>query len=357
MNVETRREKTRATLIAHYQAYPKLKIQDLFKFLYQSAFGCEHLVSSLKTATDFISSEYASKTNKEPTSVEALDGSYSRVSLSHIADGLSADTLGKIFVASSKHEENAQTNLIRGLSAAKELVYEGLLPFSQKEFDEALSEWAAKNYPPIHHSDTFRENYQPSYRVISNEYIPFLHLFTEIDKRLQTDRVLLAIEGGSASGKTTLGKTLEAFYDCTLVHMDDFFLRPEQRSAERFSQIGGNIDWERFLSEVLQPISNGKPTEFRRFDCSSMSLSEKVTLEQKKLIVVEGAYSMHPNLAEYYDLSVFLDISPQLQSERIRSRNSSQMAKRFFEEWIPLENTYFAATDIKHRCDITVNIL
>ena len=30
-------ERTRKLLIMHYQAYPKLQIQDIFKFLYQSA--------------------------------------------------------------------------------------------------------------------------------------------------------------------------------------------------------------------------------------------------------------------------------------------------------------------------------
>ena len=42
--------RTRALLIGHYQAYPKLQIQDIFKFLFQSAFGCEHLVSDEEKA-------------------------------------------------------------------------------------------------------------------------------------------------------------------------------------------------------------------------------------------------------------------------------------------------------------------
>lgn len=34
---------TRAFLLAHAAAYPALTLTDLFKALYQSAFGCEHL--------------------------------------------------------------------------------------------------------------------------------------------------------------------------------------------------------------------------------------------------------------------------------------------------------------------------
>lgn len=36
---------TRAFLLAHAAAYPALTLTDLFKALYQSAFGCEHLVA------------------------------------------------------------------------------------------------------------------------------------------------------------------------------------------------------------------------------------------------------------------------------------------------------------------------
>ena len=84
-----------------------------------------------------------------------------------------------------------------------------------------------------------------------NNYAPFLPLFAKIDKMLSHKNVVIAIEGGSASGKTTLGSLLEALYDCTVLHMDDFFLRPEQRTTARYAEVGGNVDYERFLDEVL----------------------------------------------------------------------------------------------------------
>ena len=99
----------------------------------------------------------------------------------------------------------------------------------------------------MHHSDVFKKWYSPHYRVMSNTYIPFLPLFAELDKRLVKGKVVFALEGGSASEKTTLSKLLESIYDCNVFHMDDFFLRPHQRTPERFAKTGGNIDWERFF--------------------------------------------------------------------------------------------------------------
>lgn len=105
----------------------------------------------------------------------------------------------------------------------------------------------------------------------TNQTDRFAPLFAELDRRLAGEApVRLAIEGGSASGKTTLGKILAERYDCTVLHMDDFFLRAEQRTAARFAEPGGNVDRERFLAEVLLPLRRGEKFFYRRFDCASM---------------------------------------------------------------------------------------
>ena len=61
-----------------------------------------------------------------------------------------------------------------------------------------------------------------------------------------TDRpILVAIDGRCGSGKTTLGEYLKGQLDCNLFHMDDFFLRMEQRTPDRMKETGGNVDYER----------------------------------------------------------------------------------------------------------------
>ena len=349
---------TRDLLIRHHRTYPLMQIQDLFKFLFQSAFGCEHLVSNRDAAIAYIRREYDSLPPMSPTPPDPLDGAYSRVHLSCLQEGLTPETLGELFCRSAKTEPSGQADLLDKLQTARDLIHEGLLPFSPEEFQDMLSVWAEKSYPPVHHSDAFRAAYHPAYRVIANEYLPFFPLLTHIDKLLRSGNptVVVAIEGGSASGKTTLARLLSDLYGCTVFHMDDFFLRPEQRTPERFSEVGGNVDRERFLEEVLLPLSQGKSVHYRRFDCSTQTLQPPVTVPPHRLTVVEGAYSMHPTLAPHYDLSVFLDISPAYQKSRILKRNSPPFAKRFFEEWIPLEQAYFTQTQIQDRCDLTLSI-
>lgn len=182
-------------------------------------------------------------------------------------------------------------------------------------------------------------------------------LFSVIDKLPEKCSLTLVIEGPSASGKTTLSEMLREKYNCTVFHMDDFFLRPEQRTPERYAEVGGNLDRERFLEDVLIPLKKGENINYRRFDCSQMKLLEPVVIKPQKLTVIEGVYSMHPAFSGYYDLSVFLDINSELQKERIMKRNTPEKAERFFNEWIPIENKYFSGTDVKSRCDFCIKIM
>ena len=105
-----RSERTCELLIMHCQNYPKLQIQDIFKFLYQSSFGCEHLVSDPETVTNYIQKEYESISGYKQPVVEQLDGAYCRVPLSYLKHGLSAHTLGKLFLASAKKESKGRSH-------------------------------------------------------------------------------------------------------------------------------------------------------------------------------------------------------------------------------------------------------
>lgn len=83
--------------------------------------------------------------------------------------------------------------------------------------------------------------------------------------------LIVALDGRCASGKTTLAALLLQRTGCSVVHMDHFFLRPEQRTRERLEQPGGNVDYERFLAEVLEPLRAGKDCSYRPTTASSRS--------------------------------------------------------------------------------------
>lgn len=344
---------TQQRILAHCRKYPAMQSADLLKFLHQSSFGCGHLLLSPEAAAEYLRQEMQQCQSRENT-VEELDGGFCRVHLNYAKDlGLSEETFARAFALSAAQPCDGAEVLEERLSIAEKMADEGVLPFPVEEFSDAAAQWRKAGYPACHHSDAFGTAYAPAYRVLTKTHAHWLPLLARIDQIMKTkNRVLIAIEGGSASGKTTLADFLQQIYDCCVFHMDDFFLRPEQRTAERFALPGGNIDHERFLDEVLQPLSRGDTVHYRRFDCENMILQPAEERIPKGLNIIEGAYSMHPTLAAYYDFSVFLRVTPELQRRRIERRNTPQMAQRFFDIWIPLEHAYFTATDAAARCSL-----
>ena len=167
----------------------------------------------------------------------------------------------------------------------------------------------------------------------------------------EKDRVLVAIDGNCTSGKSTLCAQLAEVFDCTVFHMDDFFLRPEQRTPQRFEEAGGNVDYERFHEEVLVPLQSGKPFSYRPFDCSTFSLAEPVAVTPKKLVIIEGSYSLHPYFGDAYDLKILLTVDPGTQRQRVLERPAF-LQERFFSLWIPMENRYLEAFQIAGKADL-----
>jgi uridine kinase len=165
------------------------------------------------------------------------------------------------------------------------------------------------------------------------------------------DRLTVAIEGSCTAGKTTLAGALAEVFDCNVFHMDDFFLRPEQRTPERYAQVGGNVDYERFQEEVLLPLKEGKAFSYRPFDCKSFTLSEPVQIAVKKLNIIEGSYSMHPYFGEAYDLKILLTVDPELQHRRVLQRPAF-LQEKFFTLWIPMEKRYLEHFRIADRADM-----
>lgn len=163
--------------------------------------------------------------------------------------------------------------------------------------------------------------------------------------------MLIAIDGRCAAGKTTLAAHLQGLWDCNMFHMDDFFLRPSQRTPERLREPGGNVDYERFLGEVLVPLRKGEPFAYRPYDCKTQALKGPVPVQSKSVNFIEGSYSCHPALWDNYDLHIFLTLEPDEQLRRIALRNGADMPM-FQEKWIPLEECYFSACQAKQHCEL-----
>ena len=169
-------------------------------------------------------------------------------------------------------------------------------------------------------------------------------------KKLDKEKIIIAIDGPSASGKTTLAEALRISLDATVFHIDDFFVPLEvKKTNPLYREIGNNYDFLRFEKEIILPLKENRPVTFRRFCCKTQTLLEAETVDTKRFVIIEGVYSTHPRFAEIFDLKYFVDISKQQQKSRIIARNGDT-ADQFFAKWIPLEDAYFEKFDVRKSC-------
>lgn len=177
---------------------------------------------------------------------------------------------------------------------------------------------------------------------------------------LSAGPLLVAIDGRCASGKSSLAGHICGETGWGILHMDDFFLRPEQRTPARLAEPGGNVDRERFLDQVLLPLSQGREAVYRPYDCRTQSLGEERRLAGElageRVVLVEGSYSCHPRLWDYYGLHLFLTVDPGVQLRRIEARNGPEKLEDFRGKWIPLEERYFSAFSLHNRCEILLEL-
>ncbi|WP_036609622.1 uridine kinase family protein [Oribacterium sp. P6A1] len=200
-------------------------------------------------------------------------------------------------------------------------------------------------------TDIKQRRFQPAVDAIKD--------LLEDEEYMDEEVLIIAIDGRSGSGKTTLADFLAKQFDANVFHMDDFFLQSHQRTEERLSEVGGNVDYERFREEVLIPLWYGDPVSYRPFSCKIMEIDKdkEQTIKPKRINIVEGSYSQHPYFGEPYQLRVFLDIDEESQLENISARTGgdNEIMEKFRNEWIPKEEEYIKANDLEEKADVYIS--
>ncbi|MBR4083700.1 MAG: dihydrofolate reductase [Lachnospiraceae bacterium] len=169
-------------------------------------------------------------------------------------------------------------------------------------------------------------------------------------KKQTKERIVIAIDGMCGAGKSTLAGLLHESLGGNLFHMDDFFLQPHQRTAERLKEIGGNVDYERFREEVTDHLVDVQGFVYGVYDCGKQCIYRQIQVKSANINIIEGSYSLHPYFEDKADIKVFLSVDSEEQIKRISNRNTKEQVNRFIKEWIPKEKLYFEEYDIPQKC-------
>lgn len=345
----------------HARRYPLMEPRDAVKLLYQQSFGGGHLVTDEAACAAWIKKE---RTEAPAVSCpfESIGGGLLRMHLGHPAiHALPAALLARIFCVSSNQPRDGMPAFLEGLDVLREAARQGLFAFSAETLESYLQEYLAAGCPMVRHSETFNRAYHPAYRVIDSRFRAIWPLLAPLWKTMEKNgRFTLAMDGMAASGKTTAAGLLQMLFGGSVVHMDDFFLPPQLRTAGQLATPGGNVHYERFCEEVVEPLRRGEPFAYRVFDCGRMAFhGTSETIDPAGNILIEGSYALHPAFGALPDEPVkeagrypidhaaFLRIDPQLQRKRILRRNGEAMLQMFENRWIPMENAYRTAWEAR----------
>lgn len=345
-------------LFDHARRYPLMEPCDAVKLIFQNEFGGEHLISEPNATLAWLRAERAA-TPSDPNAipVEEIGNGMVRIALAALEfSDRALRELNRDFFRSAQIHTGRRKTFLGKLDTLRMLAEERVFAFTRQELESYLERYISAGCCPLSHSPSYRAAYRPAYRVVKRAS-SMVALFREMEQlRDKGERAIVAIDGRCGSGKSTLAARLEKELGLPVVHMDHFFLRQSQRTQERLAKPGENIDYERFLSEVLNPLAAGKDPLYRPYSCQTGELGAPIALKPSPVVVVEGSYSCHPALWDSYCRRVFLTVDPEEQLRRIARRDGPEQVEVYREKWIPMEERYFSAFQIEDRCDYQLEL-
>ena len=163
----------RSILLAHAAQYPKMEPRDAVKLLYQNEFGGGHLIRDEEKCLSYLEIEYHGLSSAPGMPLlEDIGNGFFRVNLSALdAHGITPAELGHAFIRSSSLHHGTMEEFLKKLQLLRELTKEGQMPFSTDSLDLYLAEYEKAGYPPVSHSDAYRNAYAPAYRVVRSDFL------------------------------------------------------------------------------------------------------------------------------------------------------------------------------------------
>jgi uridine kinase len=177
-------------------------------------------------------------------------------------------------------------------------------------------------------------------------------------------KVLIAIDGRGASGKTTLASQLENLLlqaekpTVQLIHMDDF-LKPQiiRQGPKRIkNESAAYCDRQRLIAEVLNPWRKGEASLYAQYNWFEDSLSAQSSLNPSDILIVEGVFSLHSELRAFYDLSIWLECDADACLKQALSRDGEEASRFWKELWIPEETHYLEVERPDQFADFVLSV-
>lgn len=188
-------------------------------------------------------------------------------------------------------------------------------------------------------------------------------------------RILIAITGESASGKTTICKKIKEAIVCydmpiEILSTDNYF-NDISSLIEKFGDFdalrdnGYDVDSpESFqlglLKEDLTKLKDGQDVKTPEYlvNGTGVSIPAAIPVKSEKIVVVEGMASLYTDIRDVFDITVYVDIDKKTQKkwflERAAERNQSEDNALKHLEYLDVAAQKYLIPK-RNECDVVID--
>jgi uridine kinase len=178
---------------------------------------------------------------------------------------------------------------------------------------------------------------------------------------------LVAVDGFTASGKTTLANELAAIVNVAgrpaiRASADDFHRADEERHRRgRYSPEGyyeDSFDYDALVRLLLAPLGSGGN---RRFVTSNEPGAPHWTAANNAILILDGVFLLRPELEAWWDYSIFVDVAQSFSLERGLARDTgvlgdeAEVRKLYEERYLPGEQLYMERVNPRSKASVIVD--
>lgn len=200
-----------------------------------------------------------------------------------------------------------------------------------------------------------------------------IYIAEQIIKIKGNNTILVAFDGVDTSGKTTLANRIHDLFkkkglDSIRVSIDKFHNPKEIRvSKGEYSPEGffyDSFNYEKINEFIINPVKSGKSSlingiyDYRTENQINQNI---VNLTKDSIILFDGIFMNRDELVQYWDYSVFLDVSFDTVRERAINRDKAlfgseeEILNKYNKRYIPGEELYIKLCNPKDRANIVID--
>jgi uridine kinase len=155
---------------------------------------------------------------------------------------------------------------------------------------------------------------------------------------------VLAIDGRSGSGKTSLAQRLHGELTAPVVSLEDLY-----GSWDGLERGIGLL-----VSAVLEPLAAGRTALVPRYDWVAAGWAEPLALEPPEVLIVEGAGAGDRRAAVFESLLVWLEAPLSVRKKRALDRDGETFAP-YWDQWAAQEEEMLARERTPERAHVVID--